>query len=283
VSFFSDTYRRFAATSAAMWIASGVMLCIAATTFFPILFTLNTSLKPSRDYMRDGIGVVARPTLKNFETAWSSFNMSAYFLNSLIVTVIGVATVVIVASLAGYALALLSFRFKRLLFIMLLSGLIIPVQAILVPLMQTIRGLHMLNSHLGLGIIYGAFFSPFGVYLMTAYYSSLPRELMESAKIDGASLLQTYLLIVLPLGTPALFTLSILTTLHCWNDILLSLLVMQEQRTLMVGIASLQGEYSADIPLIAAAVVIGAAPVIAVFLFFQRKILGGITVGAVKG
>ena len=165
----------------------------------------------------------------------------------------------------------------------LLSGLIIPVQAILVPLVQTIRDLHMLNSHLGLGIIYGAFFSPFGVYLMTTYYSSLPKELMESAKIDGATLVQTYFLIVLPLGTPALFTLSILTTLHCWNDILLSLLVMQEQRTLMVGIASLQGEYSADIPLIAAAVVIGAAPVIAVFLFFQRKILGGITVGAVKG
>lgn len=283
MNMFSDAYRRFSAASAAMWIASGVMLLIAASTFFPILFTLNTSLKGSKDYMRDGIGVAVRPTLKNFETAWSSFSMSTYFFNSLIVTVIGVVTVVAVASLAGFALALLSFRFKRLIFILLLSGLIIPVQAILVPLMQTVRGLHMLNSHLGLGIIYGAFFSPFGVYLMTAYYSSLPRELMESAKIDGASLFQTYFLIVLPLGAPALVTLSILTTLHCWNDILLSLLVMQEQRTLMVGIASLQGEYSADIPLIAAAVVIGAAPVLAVFLFFQRKILGGITVGAVKG
>lgn len=279
----SDAYRRLAAASTAMWLASGVMLVIAATTFFPILFTLNTSLKASRDYMRDGIGPVARPTLKNFETAWSSFNMSAYFINSLIVTVIGVLTVIVVASLAGYALALLSFRFRRLLFLLLLTGLIIPVQAILVPLVQTVRDLHMLNSHLGLGIIYGAFFSPFGVYLMTTYYSAMPKELMELAKIDGASLMQIYFLIVLPLGAPALFTLSILTTLYCWNDVLLSLLVMQEQRTLMVGIASLQGEYSADIPLIAAAVVIGAAPVIAVFLFFQRKILGGITVGAVKG
>ena len=279
----ADTYRRYAGISWGMWLASGVMLVIAASTFFPILFTLNTSLKPSREYMRDGIGLTANPTFKNFETAWTSFNMSSYFMNSLIVTVIGVTTVVVVASLAGYALAMLSFRFRRVLFLVFLSGLTIPVQAILVPLVQTVRDLNMLNSHLGLGIIYGAFFSPFGVYLMTAYYSALPKELMEAAKVDGASILQAYFMIVLPLGAPALVTLSILTTLNCWNDILLSLLVMQEQRTLMVGIASLQGEYSADIPLIAAAVVLGAAPVIAIFLVFQRKILGGITVGAVKG
>jgi multiple sugar transport system permease protein len=266
-----------------MWLASAAMLVIAVSTFFPILFTLNTSLKGSRDYMRDGLGLATTPTLNNFVTAWSSFNIGAYFVNSLIVTILGVAIVVLVSSMAGYALAMLSFRFRRLLFLMLLSGLVIPVQAILVPLFQTVRGLNMLNSHLGLGILYGAFFSPFGVYLMTAYYSALPKELMESARVDGASLLQIFYMIVLPLGAPALVTLSILTTLNCWNDVLLSLLVMQEQRTLMVGIAALQGEYSADIPLIAAAVVLGAVPVIAIFLFFQRKILGGITVGAVKG
>ena len=279
----TDSYRQFSKVTRGMWLASAIMLVIAVSTFFPILFTLNTSFKGSRDYMRDGLGLATNPTLNNFVTAWSSFNIGAYFLNSLIVTILGVAIVVLVSSMAGYALAMLSFRFRRLLFMMLLSGLVIPVQAILVPLFQTVRGLNMLNSHLGLGILYGAFFSPFGVYLMTAYYSALPKELMESARVDGASLLQIFYLIVLPLGAPALVTLSILTTLNCWNDVLLSLLVMQEQRTLMVGIAALQGEYSADIPLIAAAVVLGAAPVIAVFLFFQRKILGGITVGAVKG
>ena len=200
MSVLTDTYRRLSAASTAMWLTSGVMLVIAATTFFPILFTLNTSLKASRDYMRDGIGPVMKPTLKNFETAWSSFNMSGYFVNSLIVTVIGVVTVIAVSSLAGYALALLSFRFRRLLFMVLLIGLIVPVQAILVPLVQMVRDLHMLNSHLGLGIVYGAFFSPFGVYLMTTYYSALPKELMESAKIDGANLVQIYFLIVLPLG-----------------------------------------------------------------------------------
>ena len=153
----------------------------------------------------------------------------------------------------------------------------------MVPLFRIVVDLGMLNSRIGLGVVYGAFFSPFGIYLMTSYYASIPSELGEAARVDGASLWQVYRLVMLPLGRPALITLGILTTLSCWNDVLLSLLVLQSDRTLMVGIASLRGEYGADIPLIASCVVIGAAPVVAVFLIFQRKILGGIMVGSVKG
>ena len=166
---------------------------------------------------------------------------------------------------------------------LLLTGLMIPVQVILVPLFQTVVDLGLLNSRIGLGIVYGAFFSPFGIYLMSSYYAGIPKELSEAATVDGASPWQIYLHVMLPLGRPALVTLGIITTLHCWNDVLISLLVMQENRTLMVGIAALRGEYGADIPLVAAAVVIGAAPVIAIFLVFQRKILGGILIGSVKG
>ena len=159
----------------------------------------------------------------------------------------------------------------------------IPVQVIMVPLFRVVVDLGLLNSRIGLGVIYGAFFSPFGIYLMTSYYSTLPSELREAARVDGASLWQVYWWVMLPLGRPAMLTLGILTTLSCWNDVLISLLVLQHDRTLMVGIAALRGEFGADIPLIASCVVIGAAPVIAVYLIFQRKILGGIIVGSVKG
>lgn len=266
-----------------MWGASAGMMLLALSTIFPILFTVNTSLKTQREITKHGYGLATQPTFGYYETAWSSFNMATYFVNSTIVTVLGVVFVLAVSSLGGFAFAQLSFRFKRSLFMLLLSGLVIPVQVILVPLFRVIIDLHMLNSHLGLGVIYGAFFSPFGIYLMTAYYTGLPRELIEAAKVDGASIWQIYWSIVLPLGAPALVTLGILTTLHCWNDILLSLITLQDHRTLMVGIAALRGEYGADIPLTAAAVVIGAAPVILIFLIFQRKILTGITVGSVKG
>jgi multiple sugar transport system permease protein len=259
------------------------MMVLALSTIYPIIFTFSTALKSTREFIRRGFSFPTAPTFEKFTTAWSTIQLDTYFLNSVVVTVTGVTIVLVISSLAGFALAQLRFRFRQTIFMFLLSGLVIPVQVIMVPLFQVIADFGMLNSRIGLGIIYGAFFSPFGIYLMTSYYSAIPKELGEAARVDGASALQIYRLIMLPLGRPALITLGILTTLSCWNDVLLSLLVLQEDRTLMVGIASLRGEYGADIPLVAAAVVIGAAPVIAIFLIFQRKILGGIMVGSVKG
>jgi len=267
----------------ALWLVSAFMLILAASTIYPIFFTISTALKSTREFIRHGFSIPTAPTFDKFVTAWTTINLDAYFMNSAIVTVIGVTVVLLVSSLAGYALAQMRFRFRRAIYFLLLSGLMIPVQVVMVPLFRIIVDLGMLNSRIGLGIIYGAFFSPFGVYLTSSYFASIPRELSEAAKVDGASYWQIYLRIMLPLARPVLITLGILTTLSCWNDVLLSLLVLQDDRTLMVGIASLRGEYGADIPLIAACVVIGAAPVIAIFLIFQKKILGGIMVGSVKG
>ena len=275
--------RRLSADRAVLWTASAGMMALAMSTIFPLIFTLNTSLKSSRAFIADGLGLVTAPVGDNFATAWSSFNIGSYAANSAIATVIGVMTVLIVASMSGFALSHLRFRFRRQIFLLLLTGLIIPVQVIMVPFFHVVIDLGLLNSRIGLGIVYGAFFSPFGIYLMTTYYASLPKELMEAARVDGASVWQIYYNIVLPLGRPALVTLAILTTLNCWNDVLLALLVLQDTRTLMVGIAALQGEYGADIPVIAAAVIVAAAPVIGLFIFFQRRILGGIMLGSVKG
>jgi ABC-type glycerol-3-phosphate transport system permease component len=266
-----------------LWGISGMMMILALTTIYPIVFTFTTSLKSTREFIRYGFALPIAPTFDKYVTAWTTIKLDAYFMNSAIVTILGVLLVLTVSSLAGYALAQLRFRFRHAVFLLLLSGLMIPVQVIMVPLFRIIVSLGMLDSRIGLSVIYGAFFSPFGVYLMTSYYSTIPRELSEAARVDGASAWQIYRMIMLPLGRPAMITLGILTTLSCWNDVLLSLLVLQDDRTLMVGIASLRGEYGADIPLIASCVVIGAAPVIAVFLIFQRKILGGIMVGSVKG
>jgi len=274
---------RWSADRAVLWSASGGMMLLAISTIFPLLFTLNTSLKSSREFIGDSLGLVTRPVDSNFVVAWSSFNIGSYAANSAIATITGVAFVLAIASMGGFALAHLKFRFRRGIFLLLLTGLIIPVQVIMVPFFHVVIELGLLNSRVGLGLVYGAFFSPFGLYLMTTYYASLPRDLLEVAKVDGASVWQTYYHIALPLGRPALVTLGILTTLNCWNDVLLALLVLQDKRTLMVGIAALQGEYGADIPIIAAAVMVAAAPVIGLFIFFQRRILSGIMLGAVKG
>ncbi|MEP0322852.1 carbohydrate ABC transporter permease [Bauldia litoralis] len=264
-------------------IVSIPMLLLALSTIYPIVFALNASLKTRRDYVLNRFGLTQEFTFDNFSRAWGQAHLGEYFLNSVIVTVGSVACLLVVASLAGFGFAVLRFRGRRVLFYLLLATLMIPVQVILVPFYQTMIALDLINRRPGLIIAYTAFFTPFSVYLMTAFYASVPRSLAEAATIDGASLWQIWRLVYVPLGKPALFTLGILNTLYCWNDLLIALLVLQKDRTLMVGVASLRGEYTTNVPLLAAGVVLAALPVILVYLFFQRRIVSGLTVGAVKG
>ena len=266
-----------------LWIISIPMAILALSCVYPVFFAVNNALKSNKGYILDRFGITWQPTFDNFAQAWTRSNLDAYFVNSLIVTVGAVALLLVVSSLAGFALAVLRFPYRKFIFIVILASLMIPVQVVLVPFYQTIIGLGLLNTHVGLIISYTAFFLPFSVYLMTAFYSGLPRELVEAARIDGAKLLQVWWHVMLPMGKPALITLGILNTLYCWNDVLISLLVLQDKRTLMVGIAALRGEYTTNVPLLSAGIVLAAAPIVLIYIIFQRQIVSGIAVGAVKG
>ena len=266
-----------------LWLLAVPMATLALSCVYPLFFAVNNALKTNKGYILDRFGIVVTPTLDNFVQAWQRSHLDAYFLNSVVVTVGAVALLLVVASHAGFALACLRFPFRRLIFIVILAALMIPVQVVLVPFYKTIIALGLLNSRAGLIVSYTAFFLPFSVYLMTAFYSGLPRELVEAARIDGASLPQVWWHVMLPLGKPALITLAILNTLYCWNDVLISLLVLQKERTLMVGIAALKGEYTTNVPLLTAGIVIAALPIVILYIVFQRRIVTGIAVGAVKG
>lgn len=266
-----------------LWAAALPMGLLALSCLYPIWFAVNNALKDNKGYILDRFGMVNNPTLDNFVTAWGRARFSEYFLNSVVVTAGAVALLLVTASLAGFALAVLRFPYRRLVFVVILAALMIPVQVVLVPFYQTIIGLGLLNTRAGLILSYTAFFLPFSVYLMTAFYAALPRELTEAARIDGAKFWQVWWYVMLPMGTPALITLGILNTLYCWNDVLISLLVLQDERTLMVGITALRGEYTTNVPLLAAGIVLAAAPIVLIYLFFQRRIVAGIAAGAVKG
>jgi ABC-type glycerol-3-phosphate transport system permease component len=264
-------------------IAAIPMGLLALSCLYPIYFAVNNSLKTRAEYLVDRFGIVRQPTFDNFVQAWTRAHLDQYFLNSVIATIGAVLLLMIVSSLAGFALASLRFPYRRFLFVVILSSLMIPVQVILVPYMRTMLALSLINTHVGLILSYTAFFLPFSVYMMTAFYSGLPRELIEAARIDGAKLLQVWWHVMLPLGMPALVTLGIINTLNCWNDVLIALLTMQKNRTLMVGISVLKGQYSDQIPLFTAGIVIAAAPIVILYIIFQRRIVSGIAVGAVKG
>lgn len=266
-----------------LWILSIPMALLAISCVYPIYFALNNALKTNKGYILDRFGMVDAPTIQNFIDVWNRSNLDAYFWNSVICTVGAVLLLLVVSSLAGFALAILRFPMRKLIFIVILASLMIPVQVVLVPFYKTIIGLGLLNTRIGLIISYTAFFLPFSVYLMTSFYAGLPRELVEAARIDGAKLLQVWWHVMVPMGKPALITLGILNTLYCWNDVLISLLVLQDERTLMVGIAALRGEYTTNVPLLSAGIVIAAAPIVILYIVFQRRIVTGIAVGAVKG
>jgi len=264
-------------------IAAIPMALLALSCLYPIYFAINNALKTDRDYILNRFSVVSDPTVNNFINAWNRSHLGDYFWNSVICTAGAVALLLIVSSLAGFAFAMLRFPYRKLLFMVILASLMIPVQVVLVPFYRTIIALDLVNTRIGLIVSYTAFFLPFCVYLMTAFYSGLPRELVEAARMDGARLIQIWWHVMLPLGKPALITLGILNTLYCWNDVLISLLVLQKQRTLMVGIAALKGEYTTNVPLLMAGIVIAAAPIVIIYIVFQRRIVNGIATGAVKG
>jgi len=267
----------------ALRLASIPMGLLALSCLYPMFFAVNNALKTRHDYLLDRFGLATQPTLDNFAQAWTGAHLDQYFLNSVIATVGAVLLLMVVSSMAGFALASLRFPYRRFLFIVILSSLMIPVQVVLVPYMRTMVALHLINTHIGLILSYTAFFLPFSVYMMTAFYSTLPRELIEAARIDGAKLFQVWWHVMVPLGMPALVTLGIINTLNCWNDILIALLTMQKNRTIMVGISALKGQYSDQIPLFTAGIVIAAAPIVALYVIFQRRIVSGIAAGAVKG
>ena len=256
---------------------------LALSCLYPMFFAVNNAFKTRHDYLQDRFGLALHPTFDNFVQAWTRSHLDQYFLNSVIATLGAVMLLTVVSSLAGFALAALRFPYRRFLFVVILSSLMIPVQVVLVPYMRTMLALNLINTHVGLILSYTAFFLPFSVYMMTAFYSGLPRELIEAARIDGAKLLQVWWHVMVPLGMPALVTLGIINTLNCWNDILIALLTMQKNRTLMVGISALKGQYSDQIPLFTAGIVIAAAPIVILYIIFQRRIVSGIAVGAVKG
>jgi multiple sugar transport system permease protein len=261
------------------------MTALALATIYPMLFTTNVAMKTQRDYIVDRFALSGSLRWDNIAGAWTTGGMAQYFVNSLVVVAASVALLLLFGSMAGFALSHIRFRGSRALFLGILAALFIPFQVIMVPLARTMADSGLIDTYPGLVLAYVAQFLPFTIYLMTSYYSGIPTEIIDAARIDGNDLYGVYRRIMVPLGTPALLSVGILDALFCWNDVLIALLMMPsaEHRTLMVGVATLRGQYSNDIPTFAAGVLIAAVPVLAVYLVFQRQIAEAVTAGSTKG
>ncbi|PZF84870.1 carbohydrate ABC transporter permease [Jiangella anatolica] len=270
---------------AGKWFAAVPMAVLALATIYPLVFTVNVAMKTRREYVLDRFALTESLRWDNVDAAWNSVGMARYFVNSVVVVGCSVALLLLLGSMAGFALGQLRFRGSRALFLGCLSALFIPFQVIMVPLARTMADTGLLDTYPGLILAYVAQFLPFTIFLMTSYYAGIPAEIIDAARIDGNTVYGVYRRIMLPIGRPALLSVGILDALFCWNDVLIALLLMPsaEHRTLMVGITALRGQYSDNIPTFAAGVLIAALPVLLLYLFFQRQIADGVTAGSTKG
>lgn len=262
-----------------------ILILFVFISVLPIFWMWLAAIKPFDPSVNDPFAFPTSFTLEYIKEAWTTGRMGTYMKNSILVAVPRVAVVLLLASLAGYAFGKLKWKGRDFVFKFILVGMMIPINAMIIPLYYNIQRLGMINSLQAMILPYFGLSMPFACFMMRSFFRELPDELMESAIIDGAGKWKTWLHVMLPLTKPALTTLLIFEFMWSWNDYLLPMLMVYDDkyRTLPLGLMYFQGEYTMNTSLIAAGVTICTIPILIVYSIFQRSFVEGITAGAVKG
>ena len=262
-----------------------VLILIAISMLYPFFAMVNLSFVDNSEIFSNANKIFhTNLTLDNYKNVFTELHLSLYFFNSLVVALITTIGQVIFASLAGYAFARMNFKHRDTLFLIILITMLIPPQVNIIPLFFLMREMHLIDTYQAL--ILPALFGGFGVFLMRQYFLGLPKDLEESAKIDGCNLFQTFFKIALPLALPAAATLAIFTFVTAWNSFMWPLIVTNSEsmRTLPVGLAIFKGSFR-EITLwgeLLACSVICTIPVIGVFLIGKKYFINDIMQGGVK-
>lgn len=267
--------------SAAVWIC---LAAIAVSALYPLFFLAATALRTKEDYASDPGGLPGALTTHNVTEAFDAVHFGTYALNSLFVVVPAVLIITVFAALAAYALVHFEFPLRKGALVVVVALMAVPPTVILIPVFKVVLDIGLLNHRLGLILVYAALNLPFSIYLLASFMKSVPSELLNAAKIDGAGALRTLWSVVLPLVRPGLLTLVTLNFLFLWNEFLFSLVLLQSEdnRTLMVGIAQLQGRFAKNYGITSAGLLLSMIPPLLIFTFFQRDLARGLTAGAVK-
>lgn len=261
-----------------------IFALIALSTLYPLFYLTSTALRTDADYHADPIGLPTSLTFENISNAFVHDHMARFALNSFIVVGAAVILLMVVSCLAAYALTQFEFPLRGLVFLVVVAMMALPPTILMIPIFKLVVDLGLLNQRVGLVLVYASLNLPFSIYLLAAFMKSIPRDLLNAAKVDGARTLRTLWSIVLPLVRPGLMTLVTLNFLVLWNELLFSLLILPngDARTIMVGIAQTRGQFESGVGDLAAGLLLSMLPPFLVFAFFQRDLARGLTAGAVK-
>ncbi|MCC5877751.1 MAG: carbohydrate ABC transporter permease [Candidatus Sumerlaeia bacterium] len=259
-----------------------IMLAILVIFVGPFLWLFSISIRGEGN-IYELVLIPANATLSNYTETWRDFGIAQGFYNSILVAIMTVGSNVLFCSLAAYPLARMEFPGSKIIFLLILSTLMIPFQLYMIPLFLLSLEMRLFDSLLG--VVAPAAVGAFGIYLLKQYYHSIPNELEEAARIDGAGEFKIWALIMFPLTKPAVAALALFIFIQSWSNFLWPLIILysEDKYTLPITIARLSGAFVDRTQILAAGSVIAVLPVIILFFFLQRFFLGGLSVGAVKG
>ena len=267
------------------WLAASALALLVTLVAFPFYWALVASVTPEARLFEEQSLWPEEPRLDHYRALWNERAFWVPIRNSLIVAGSTTLFCISIGSLAAWALARLRFRGKGAILGGLLAVSLFPQISLVSPLFLLLRWLRLIDTYPGLILPYLTFAMPLAVWLLTSFFRQLPPDLEEAAAVDGATPWQTFTRVLLPLAAPGLATTAILTFIYCWNEFLfaLSFTLGPERQTVPVAIALFRGQYQVPWGQILAAAVIATAPVALLVLAFQRRIVQGLTAGAVKG
>lgn len=263
-----------------------LLAVLVVTQIYPLFWLLTYSLKTNEEILGGSFfALPIVPQWNNYKEAYESGSYLQYLSNSVFVTSITMVCVILLSSMTAYAITRFRWRYGSLVMLVFLVGMMIPMQATLLPLMVMFKNIKILNTHLSLILPYIAFQTPIAVFILSGFMRSIPQEIEESAYMDGASIYRIYRSIILPISLPPVMTVCILTFINIWNEYILAATFISSERlkTLPFGIYTFVSQFSVNYGNIGAYLVMGALPVIIIYFVLSERITKGMVAGAVKG
>lgn len=266
----------------ALWLS---LIVLAVIWIAPFVFIVFTSLKTSAEVMQGSAFAPPKAlALQNYSGAWAKGNFSTTAFNGAIISAIKVPLGLLLSAMAAYALARIELPLRKIALVAIIFGTMIPFQVMLAPIFRQVNAFGLINTYPGIILPYLAFGVPYQVFILHGFFSAVPKELSEAARIDGAGHFTIFRRIFLPISLPALAALFILDFVATWNEFAMALVILQDKDmwTLPLGMMAFQSQFQSNYGQLNAAIVMTVLPAVLVYLIFQRSFVAGLTSGAVK-
>lgn len=270
------------------WISIGIyfiMILFALVILLPLLWLLFSSLKSLEDLAHNVWGPPRAVELSNYVIAWTRGRMAVYMRNSLTVAAVTIMLTMITSTTISYALSRFNFKLNRVIYYIIIAGMMIPIHSAVIPLYIMAMKWKMQNNLFALGAIYAAFRIPVSVFILESFMLTIPKELEECAIIDGCGYGGIFWKIILPLSRDGVVTILILAAIACWNELLVAMLLLSKPmiKTLPIGLMGFITEYEAQYTQLCAGLLIAVLPNLLFYALMQERIVKGMTIGAIKG